>query len=286
MIWVRGAIVPDDALSISVLDRTFEHGLGLFETFRTWGHRPTLLPRHLERLKRSARQLGLPLDESALPGAADVARLLEAEGAHGDVSIRIMLSGGLADGSPGTLWMRTRPLPPPIPEPGARIRSTWIIPEQDPLARHKSLNYWRRRIVFEEASRAGFHEDLGREATGSVLEGSRTNVFAVSGGILLTPECNRHRPILPGIMRQVILERAGPLGLLVDDGVPGLTTERLDQADEVFLTNSGRGIIPVAQFGPHREGEATPAARYEAPGPWTRRLRDDLDAYLRSGDDP
>ena len=44
MIWVRGQIVPDDGLSISVLDRTFEHGLGLFETLRTWNGQPTLLP--------------------------------------------------------------------------------------------------------------------------------------------------------------------------------------------------------------------------------------------------
>ena len=41
MIWVEGRIVADDALRISVLDRTFEHGLGLFETLRTWNGRPT-----------------------------------------------------------------------------------------------------------------------------------------------------------------------------------------------------------------------------------------------------
>ena len=37
MIWVKGEIVADEALTISALDRTFEHGLGLFETLRTWG---------------------------------------------------------------------------------------------------------------------------------------------------------------------------------------------------------------------------------------------------------
>ena len=43
MIWVKGRLVPDEELRISVLDRTFEHGLGLFETFRTWNGHPTLL---------------------------------------------------------------------------------------------------------------------------------------------------------------------------------------------------------------------------------------------------
>ncbi len=75
MIWVGGAVVPDDALRISVTDRTFEHGLGLFETLRTWnGHAP-LLDRHLARMTGSARALGLPLDPDALPDAGAVAAL-------------------------------------------------------------------------------------------------------------------------------------------------------------------------------------------------------------------
>ena len=78
MLWARGELVPDDALSVSVLDRTFEHGLGLFETFRTWNGHPTLLDRHVERLKASARALGLPLEPGQLPGSRDVALLIAA----------------------------------------------------------------------------------------------------------------------------------------------------------------------------------------------------------------
>ncbi len=76
MIWVRGQIVADEAVTISVLDRTFEHGLGLFETFRTWNGHPTLLPRHLDRLTCSAGELGLPLDRADLPDPTAVADLL------------------------------------------------------------------------------------------------------------------------------------------------------------------------------------------------------------------
>ena len=99
MIWVRGEIVPDDALRISVLDRTFEHGLGLFETFRTWNGHPTLLSRHLERLCALGRELGLPLEPGHLPDAAAVLRLGEASGVSGreDIRLRITLSGGLAN---------------------------------------------------------------------------------------------------------------------------------------------------------------------------------------------
>jgi branched-subunit amino acid aminotransferase/4-amino-4-deoxychorismate lyase len=113
MIWVGGRIVPDDALRISALDRTFEHGLGLFETLRTWDGHATLLGRHLDRMADSARQLRLPLDPAALPDADAVAALLRADGAAGDATLRITLTGGLSEAGGSVLWMI-------IPCPGTR----------------------------------------------------------------------------------------------------------------------------------------------------------------------
>ena len=101
MIWVQDELVPDEELRISVLDRTFEHGLGLFETFRTWNGHPTLLNRHVERMQRSARELGLPLESGQLPDARAVSDLIEANRASlapgQDVRLRLTLSGGAGD---------------------------------------------------------------------------------------------------------------------------------------------------------------------------------------------
>ncbi len=80
MIWVRGEVLPDESLRISALDRTFEHGLGLFETFRTWDGHATLLGRHRDRMCRSAAALGLRLSPRDWPNDADVRRLLRATG--------------------------------------------------------------------------------------------------------------------------------------------------------------------------------------------------------------
>src|SRR4051812_41094877 len=114
MIWVGGRIVPDDVLSVSVLDRTFEHGLGLFETLRTWDGRAPLLERHLARMKRSAHELELPYGSVTPPDADAVSRLVEAEGIGPDVMIRITLTGGMSGSSGAKLWMRASPLPAPI----------------------------------------------------------------------------------------------------------------------------------------------------------------------------
>ena len=75
MIWFRGEIVPDEAVKIGALDRTSEQGLGLFETFRTWNGHPTLLGRHLARMRSSARELGLTVDPGDWPDEAAVREL-------------------------------------------------------------------------------------------------------------------------------------------------------------------------------------------------------------------
>jgi branched-subunit amino acid aminotransferase/4-amino-4-deoxychorismate lyase len=270
MIWVHGQIVADDALLISVLDRTFEHGLGLFETFRTWNGHPTLLPRHLDRLRRSARELGLPLEESALPDHAAIGALLQADARQGDAMLRVTLSGGLSESSGGTLWMRSFPLPPPAVAEGVILGPTGPA-RVDSLAGHKTLNYWPNRILYESARSAGFDECLMISPDGSLLEGSRSNLLVVIGGQVVTPPYAGR--VLPGIMRGVILERAERLGMDAREEALGIF-DPLFLPDEVFLSNSVRGIMPVGRWG---------GARFPAPGPVTQRLWDDLLPWLESG---
>ena len=148
MIWSRGELIADDALKISVLDRTFEHGLGLFETFRpgmvirrSWAGIWRACNARLEtwacrwapaRCPTPGRSIGSRRTLAAPPGR--------------DVRIRITLTGGIpgvqheAEGS--TLWMRMGPLTTPVPDPGAGIARTMLVDPEDPLSRHKTLNYW------------------------------------------------------------------------------------------------------------------------------------------------
>ena len=274
MIWVAGRIVPAEALTISVQDRTFEHGLGLFETLRTWDGHPTLLDRHLARMTRSAEELGLPLNRPALPDGPAVGELLRAGGIAGDALLRITLTGGTSSAGGSTVWMKAGPLPPPPRAGGALVEPRgWALAPDDPLARHKSLNYWSRRLAHERA-REGDHADesLGfTEADGCVWEGSRTNLFLIRGGIVTTPEARGR--IVPGILRAVVLEQARRAGLVVEERPVPL--DELARADEVFLTNSVRGIVPVAGL--------VGGARRWADQPLTRRLWAELLPWLNRG---
>jgi branched-subunit amino acid aminotransferase/4-amino-4-deoxychorismate lyase len=296
MIWVAGQIVRDDEVSVSVLDRTFEHGLGLFETFRTWNGHATLLPRHLERLQNAAADLGLPVPEPwQLPLEKDVHALLSADERSGDALLRITMSGGIP-GSPtgATVWMRSAALPEPKPT-GYRIGAMWKVRSEGPtenrtrpLSRYKSLNYWERRNVHQAAVDRGWDENLAIDDDGFLQEGSRTNLFLVSEGRLFTPslECG----IVPGIMRRVALEFAEPAGLgFADSASRGLPVDALRAADEVFLTNSVRGVLPVAELRQGEEGdEDIPdrTVRYPSPGPWTLRLWNLIRPWLESGGNP
>ncbi len=270
MIWVRGEIVPDEALTISVLDRTFEHGLGLFETFRTWHGHATLLYRHLARLRSSAQTLGIPLDPASLPDEAAVRALLQEDRREGDARLRITLSGGISADSGGMLWMRSFPLPGPPQEGGVVLGPAWPA-RTDPLAGHKTLNYWANRLMSEDAQGRGFGECVTISPDGNIWEGSRSNVFAVDQGELLTPPCEGG--ILPGIMRGLILERARHLDIPARESAIGIL-DPLFRPDEVFLTNSVRGLVPVRQWG---------EARFPAPGPVAERLWEDARAWLESG---
>jgi branched-chain amino acid aminotransferase len=280
MIWVAGRIVPDDELKVSVLDRTFEHGLGLFETLRTWDGRAVLLGRHLDRLRHSAAELGLPLDPAALPDADAVAGLLRADHVEGDALLRITLTGGLSNSGSSTLWMRSAPLPAPMGHEGATVAfGFWDASWSDQLSRHKTLNYWLRRMASEGGRQAGFDEVLSWTPDGSHWEGTRTNLFIIREDELITP--TTAGPIVPGVMRAVVLEHAADLPLTVaEDGE--ITDLTLMAADEIFLTNAVRGIIPVARTSV-LSGQGGIRWKGDAPGPWTQRLSILISDRLKDG---
>jgi branched-subunit amino acid aminotransferase/4-amino-4-deoxychorismate lyase len=286
MIWTDGRVVADDALAVSVLDRTFEHGLGLFETLRTWGGRAPLLDRHLARLSRSAGELGLSLEGVRLPDAEAVSELVAAAGLGADVVLRITLSGGLAsrDGGGASLWIRPAPLPlPPQPKGAVVLLGGWFVFEKDPMARHKSLNYWARRRAYESARAQGFDENLSRSFGHRVWEGSRTNLFIIKDDTLMTPDTSC--PMVPGIMRELVLSLALDIPLHDVVECEGLSIKDLADADEVFLTNSVRGIIPVSRVVAEEPPGLGQNVR-RCPGRWTQRLSIAVSDRLRSGGPP
>ena len=243
MIWINGEISIADRLSIDLADRIFEHGLGLFETFRTWDGKALLFAQHIDRMKRSGEMLGIGLGKT-FPTIENVHTLVKASG-MAECQVRLTASAGRSSILKPIAWMTVSPLPHGSPDTPYRVvDASWTVAANDPLARHKTLNYWSKRIAFEEAHALGADEGVFSSADGRFWEGSRTNLFVVLGGDLLTPP--RSGPIVPGIMRQVVIDEAtsGGVRVLETDVERGM----INSASEIFLTNSVRGLIPVENW--------------------------------------
>ncbi len=270
---------------ISVYDHGFLYGMGLFETFRTYGGRPWLLERHAARLQESCRQLGIAYPAEMERMRAGIARLLEANGLE-DAYFRWSVSAGegavgLPQGPYETAVeiVYAKELPPDHPDTRASktlrlLKLRRNAPENGSF-RLKSFHYMNNIVAKRELAAGGADprtEGLFLDPQGRVCEGIVSNVFWLSGGVLYTPslECGP----LPGITREYVMEMAVASGFQVREGAFGF--EELAQADQVFLTNSIQEIVPVSRLE-DEAGQAVTLYSSEAAGSvvkeWMRNYR-------------
>ena len=249
---IDGVIVPEQDATISIFDRGFLYGDGLFETFRTWDGVAVDWPEHRARLEHSAAALQMRV------GAIDVEGAIAAAGA-GDHRVKLIVTRGpgspgarLATLGPGRTIIIVEPLGEPPRTATARVVD-W------PLARrregHKLLGYVENLIARELAAPAD--EAIRLDADGFVAEGAMSNVFVVEDGVAWTPPLGTG--VLGGITRgHVIALGAKERRICVDE---------LRRADELFVTSAIRGVAAITQLdGESRAvGELTAdfAARYE-----------------------
>jgi len=133
----------------------------------------------------------------------------------------------------------------------------------------KSGNYLTNILALRQAIARGGEDAIMCNPEGAVSEGATSNVFIVTHGQLATPHLRTG--LLPGITRQAVCGLADALGSPVDETT--VTPDQLHAAEEVFLTSSIRGIMPVTELDGVRVGEG-------CAGPITRRLHQAYLAYI------
>jgi branched-chain amino acid aminotransferase len=291
-VWVDGVVMPADGPHLSVFDRGFQLGDGIFETLRARGGHATELPQHLARLHRSAAGLELALpDDLDTRLANGIAALLAAEGLDGpdgDASVRITISRGPFrargvlppdEGAAATLVIQAWPVvaaPAGHLERGLHLAASRVRRDpQNPLAALKTTS--RAEYVYArlEARRAGADDALFLTIDDHLSESTSANLFLVrtaDDGIteLATPSLDC--AILPGTTRSWLLDWAARSGLRPLEA--RLTTTDLANADEAFLSSSVAGILPVTAFDGAPIGDGRP-------GPWTLRARSAREAMIR-----
>ncbi|ARP69329.1 4-amino-4-deoxychorismate lyase [Streptomyces pluripotens] len=238
-IWLDGGLRDVETARVSVFDHGLTVGDGIFETVKAVDGRPFALTRHLDRLTRSARGLGLPDPDRGEVREA-CAAVLEANpmplgrlritytGGHGPLGSD---RGGHGPTLVVAVGETTR-----RPDSTAVITVPWTRNERGALTGLKTTSYAENVVALARAHQHGASEALFGNTVGQLCEGTGSNVFVVLDGEIHTPPITSG--CLAGITRALTIEWTGAKEI-------DLPLDVLDRADEVFLTSTLRDVQGV-----------------------------------------
>ncbi|MFE3581455.1 aminotransferase class IV [Streptomyces vinaceus] len=272
-IWLDGALRNADSAQVSVFDHGLTVGDGVFETVKAERGTAFALTRHVDRLTRSARGLGL-----ADPDPDEVRRACAAVLEANPLPLarmRITYTGGVSPlgsdrGDAGPTLVVALAEEVRRPDTTAVITVPWVRNERSAVAGLKTTSYAENVVALAAAHRAGASEALFANTVGRLCEGTGSNVFVVLDGELHTPPLASG--CLAGITRALVVEWAGAKET-------DLPFEALEQAEEIFLTSTLRDVQAV-----HRvDGRGTVHA---VPGPVTAEAMRTFEARAGADLDP
>jgi branched-chain amino acid aminotransferase len=250
---LNGKLRDEAETGVSVFDRSFCYGDGLFETFRVHNGLAFRLADHLARLRTSADQLGfaVPFSNADIEDHVDA---LVAENDLPEAMVRIHLSRGTGrrgysprGANEPAYVLSAHPAPPITPgrPPAWRMRTSphrWH--SDDPLVRHKTASRLINVIAKAEAEEAGYDDAFFVNEHGDVVEATCANVFWFEGNLVCTPPLTAG--VLPGVTRRTLLQLAAANGLKTEE--KNLPISRLKVVDGAFLSLSSFGVIEISRI--------------------------------------
>jgi len=274
---VNGVVTAPEDATVSVDDRGFQFGDGVYEVIRSYEGRLWAAGRHFARLRRSLGELWLNNVDVEEIAAASVD--LHAKSGIPNALIYIQVTRGpkardysVVTDEPPTVVITARPMPPLRPERRAGGVRVILLPDlRWARVDIKSLNLLANMMAKKQASEAGAFEAV-LQRDGVATEGASTSLFIVADGVLVTREEGTH--ILSGVTRALVTECAHELGIPVEERP--FTVAELLAADEVLLTGTSFGVYGVASVNDHEFG---------SPGSITRRLDALYHQWVKHGGD-
>ena len=278
---VNGEVCPLSEATVSVRDRGFRYGDGIFETLRVYGGTIFAWEEHYDRLSHSADVLAL---EHGLDDATLEHRIHETLDVNGleNAYVRLSITRGV---QPGKLTPQS-PVDPTVvilvdalPRGGVTGEPVWDAPATLQItdvqrvpnaaipATAKTHNYLNG--ILARLDEPAADDAILLDSRGAITEGTVSNLFIVDDGVLHTPNTDVG-PILPGITRSTVLALAEQADIETRHTV--LYPQHLYAADEVFLTNTTAEIRPVT---------AVDETTYSV-GTVTDRLMEAFDHYIEA----
>ncbi len=271
--FLNGQFVQLENARVSINDRGFQFGDGIYEVIRTYHGRIFHLDEHLKRFEKSAREIDLPIPFSR----SEMKKVIEEafiKSGYPMAKIYVQMTRGEAERShafPSAIKptfimtvLKLSPFPPALKTSGVEMITTEDL--RWGRCDIKSLNLLPNVLAQQKAKKAGVYEAL-MVRNGKVTEGSISNFFMVKHETVATPPLSSF--ILPGVTRDLVLDIARSLKIkVIEKDIPAGEVYR---ADEVFLSGTTIEIAPVVKI----DGKAIANGR---PGAITQTLMKEFEA--------
>ncbi|HYP68179.1 MAG TPA: D-amino acid aminotransferase [Thiobacillaceae bacterium] len=264
MIYLNGSWMPSHEARISVLDRGFLFGDGVYELIPVYARKAFRLEEHLRRLRHSLDGIRLPNPHSDSQWTQLIQELVAAH-PFGNQSVYLQITRGAAPrdhafpkGTPPTVLLMSNPLNDPPPE----LIENGVSAITGPDIRWgrcdlKTINLLPNVLATQAAAEQACVETV-MFRDGVLTEGAASNIFVVKDGVVLAP-AKDHR-VLPGITYDVVLELAAENGISSKVGDIAISEVRL--ADELWLTSSSREVQAIVNLDSKPVGSGRPGPVY------------------------
>ena len=262
--WKNGRLIGADKAVVSVSDRGFMYGDGVFETMRVYNRIVFKIDEHMARLERSLKTIRIkpPYSKSHLKKV--IYNLLKTNKLK-NAYIRITVTRGEGRFGieqkdmlrPNTVIVAKEfsPYPDRMFKKGISCRIVGTRQnEHSSISSVKSLNFLNYIMARFEAKDSGSDEAIVLNTKGHVAEAVTSNIFIVKGRSISTPSIASGA--LPGITRSVVIDIAKSLGIKVSQKT--VSRRELLAAEEVFLTNSLAELLPVTSIDRKKIGRGLP----------------------------
>ena len=258
--YLNGQFMPLEQVQVSVEDRGYQFGDGVYEVIRAYRGRPFGMEEHVARLERSAREVRIPLSLSKQDWFSAILRGLQQSG-YANAKVYIQVTRGTAPRNhqfssslTPTVLMTIREMPEL--DMASQVHGVHVITVPDirwGRCDIKSLNLLPNVLAKQQAAEAGAFEAIFVR-DGFVTEGASSNVMIVNENMISTPVLNQQ--ILAGVTLQFVMGIARANGYDVQER--SLPIEELDSADEIFLVGTTIEVLPVTQVNHIKVGGGTP----------------------------
>ncbi len=278
IVYLNGEYLPIREACVSVLDRGFLFGDGVYEVLPAYGGHLFRLHEHLARLQNSLAGIRLENPHS-LSDWKHLLNQVVARNGGGDQVVYLQVTRGVASREHAfpqhvrpTVFAMSNPLANADAARGVKAITARDIRWE--LCNIKAITLLPNALVRQEAAEAGATEAI-LHRDGAVTEGAASNVFVVGAREVATPP--KSAQLLPGITRDLVLE------LLYEAQVPcderTVTVEELRSAREIWITSSSREMVPVVELDGIKVGDGRPGPIFEQ----TMRLYQDFKRRVREG---